>query len=356
MIQFDCTCGKRLETEEKYAGQQFPCPFCGAMLTVPGESQAIRPAGAAPVEYTAGRPDPGPGAGPQPGQHEPGPAVPRSGKALASLILGVLTFCQPVLLAIPAIILGILALVDINRSGGRLTGKGMAIAGLITGSVGNLSLIVMVLGVHNVRLAAMRTQSQHNLKIIGLAMHSYHDVNNNFPATAIYSKDGQDRPLLSWRVALLPYIERNALYKQFKLDEPWDSPHNIQLLSYMPAEYASLYSEVPPGHTHYLVFTGPKTPFDSPRGRPLREFPDGTPKTILVVEADDTVPWTKPADLEVAPERPLPRLGGLLGNGFNALFADGSVRFLDSRRVSEPTLRLLIDPNDGQQIPLDVLD
>jgi len=363
MIQFGCPCGKQLQAREEQVGQQAACPSCGATLTVPGDAQAIRPPAAptapstpTPSEYAAAPPPADPVPGPQLFPRERAPAPTLCGKALASLILGALTFCLPVLPAIPAIILGILALLDINRSGGRLTGKGLAIGGLVTGSLGNLAVLLALWGVQNVRTAAMRTQSQHNLKIIGLAMHNYHDANKSFPAAAIYSKDGKT-PLLSWRVALLPYFEQFPLYKEFKLDEPWDSPHNIRLLSHMPAEYASPRGETPPHHTHYLVFTGPKTPFNGPFGPNIHvTFRDGTPNTFLVAEADDAVPWTKPADLEVAPERPLPRLGGLFGNRFNALFADGSVRFLDLRRVNEPTLRLLIDPNDGQPIPADVLD
>src|SRR5262249_4640699 len=66
--------------------------------------------------------------------------------------------------------------------------------------------------------AVRRRRSQNNLKMIGLALHNHHDVNNAFPAPAIYSKDG--KALLSWRVAILPYLEQDNLYKQFRLDEP----------------------------------------------------------------------------------------------------------------------------------------
>ena len=355
MIQFICPCGKRLQTKDEHAGLQIACPACGVKLTVPDDTQAIRPASAAPIEYAAAPSHPGAGA--RPPAERRGPATSGSGKAVASLVLGLLTFCLPILLAIPAIILGILAIVDINRSRGRITGKGMAIAGLITGSVGNLTLILYILGlqasVTNVRNAAARAQTQNNLKQIGLAMFNHHDTYKTFPAAAIYSQDGQNRPLLSWRVAILPYIEQAGLYRQFNLNEPWDSPHNIQLLSHMPPTYMSPRSPAPPGETHYMVFTGPKTPFDGPRGRRLTEFTDGTANTFLVVEADNTVPWTKPADAEVVPGRPLPRLGGLWGNGFNVLMADGSVRFVDNHRVSEQTLRLLIDPADGMILPAD---
>jgi RNA polymerase sigma factor (sigma-70 family) len=82
-----------------------------------------------------------------------------------------------------------------------------------------------------------------NLKRIGLAMHNYQSAEEHFPAASIQAKDG--KPLLSWRVALLPYLvdydgrTREDLYKAFRLDEPWDSPHNKALLSRMPAVFAS---------------------------------------------------------------------------------------------------------------------
>ncbi len=275
-----------------------------------------------------------------------------SGKALASLILGLLTILLPVLLAIPAIILGILAIRDINRSGGRLTGKGLAITGLIAGSVGNVSLVLFILGYMGVRNEQARQETNNNLKQLVLAMHNYHDVYRRMPSAASYDKQG--RPLLSWRVAILPYIEQAALYRQFRLEEPWDSPHNIQLLSRMPKTYASPRGAAPADHTHYMVFTGQNTPFRGPvPPRIPATFMDGTSNTILIVEADDAVPWTKPADLPIAPNAPLPRLGGLWGDGFFVAMADGSTRFVNRRRMSDQTLRLAIDPADGMPLPAD---
>src|SRR5207253_9039024 len=92
-----------------------------------------------------------------------------SGKAVASLILGILSFCLPVILGIPAIILAILGLRDINRSQGRLKGQGLAIAGIVTGVLGGLVLGLIAVGVgllvpavQKVREAAERVQSSHN--------------------------------------------------------------------------------------------------------------------------------------------------------------------------------------------------
>src|SRR5205085_6609675 len=91
--------------------------------------------------------------------------------------------------------------------------------------------------VDKVKEAVARQVSANNLKQIGIAMLQYHESNKAFPLHAIYSADGKT-PLLSWRVAILPYIDHDALYKEFKLDEPWDSDHNKKLIPLMPRQYA----------------------------------------------------------------------------------------------------------------------
>jgi len=146
MIQFTCRCGKPLQAKDEHVGLQIICPGCGHTQVVPGDPTAVRPLApvAPPSDHLTDRPLAGLPPGPQRFPRERGPAPALSGKALASLILGALTFVVPVLLAIPAVILGILALVEVNRSNGRLTGRGMAIAGLITATVGNLSLLFVV--------------------------------------------------------------------------------------------------------------------------------------------------------------------------------------------------------------------
>jgi uncharacterized protein (TIGR03067 family) len=127
---------------------------------------------------------------------------------------------------------------------------------------------------------AARMVSSNNLKQIALAMHVYADVHKRLPAANIYGKNG--KPLLSWRVAILPWIEQEHLYKQFKLDEPWDSPHNLKLLDQMPKLYAPVGAaakKVKDKHsTFYQVFTGPKTLFDGSVGKTFADVTDGTSK------------------------------------------------------------------------------
>lgn len=185
-----------------------------------------------------------------------------------------------------------------------------------------------------------------------MGMHSYADQHGSLPPAAIYSPDG--KPLLSWRVAILPYIEQNELYRQFKLDEPWDSPHNYALLAKMPTTFEHFHGRVAPVQftTYYRVFVGPGAAFEGPIGISLKDFPDGTSTTLLVVEAADAVPWTQPAELGVRPECAVPRLGGHFPEVFVAALADASVRMVNTA-TSESTLRAAITRNEGAELGAD---
>jgi hypothetical protein len=158
---------------------------------------------------------------------------------------------------------------------------------------------------------------------------------------------------------LLPYLEEKSLYSQFKLDEPWDSSNNMPLLAQMPDVYLtpSQYKQKELHATHYQVFTGGGAIFEaSPTARLLSlkdiALADGTSKTLLVVEAADPVPWTKPDDLPYSPDQPLPKLGGLFINkGFHVLMADGSGRWLPAD-INENTIRAMITWNGGEVVNL----
>jgi RNA polymerase sigma factor (sigma-70 family) len=193
-----------------------------------------------------------------------------------------------------------------------------------------------------------RMRSMNNLKQIALAMHNYADQHGHFPAADITDEEG--RPLLSWRVAILPYIEQDALYRQFKLDEPWDGPNNKRLLAQMPPTYASPGMRTSePGMTSYKVFTGKDTAFPRTKGVTFAEITDGTSNTLMAVELAPPVPWTKPEDIPYSAKAPLPKLQGPFPGGFLAAFCDGSVRFISSN-VDEQTLRALITRNGGEVV------
>lgn len=200
-------------------------------------------------------------------------------------------------------------------------------------------------------LTAARQLSAKNLQKLVIAMHNYHEVNEHFPPAAIYDKN--DKPLLSWRVLILPYLDQNDLFGQFHLNEPWDSKHNKPLLAKMPKQYAPPLSGKTKEKygTFYQVFAGKGTMFEGKEGKSLRDITDGTSNTIAIIEAAEAVPWTKPVDLPYDDKKPLPKLGGLFDNGISAAFADGSALWL-KKDFDEPTMRLSITRNDG--IPTDV--
>jgi RNA polymerase sigma factor (sigma-70 family) len=174
--------------------------------------------------------------------------------------------------------------------------------------------------------ARQRVHSQNNLKQIMLAFHNYHDVFGHFPQD-ITDKDG--KPLLSWRVAILPFIEQDNLYKQLKLDEPWDSEHNKKLLAKMPPTYRVGFEPKDSTKTYYQVFAGEGTAFEPGKKLKLTDVFDGTSNTIGVVEAGPPVEWAKPADIVYAPKKPFPKIDGPFKNVLTVSFLDGSTRAIN---------------------------
>ncbi len=218
-----------------------------------------------------------------------------------------------------------------------------------------------------VRETPPRVRALMNLNGIGVALHDYHDAYKELPPAVVKDKSG--RPLYSWRVLLLPFLEHGPLYRRFKLDEPWNSPHNKQLLEPTPACYRPETGgwEHLPTMTHYLAFVGPGTAFERD-GLTWKDFRKGLSNTLLVVEAAEPVPWSKPVDLVYDPGKPLPKLGVgftkpryFLGfrvggkPGFNACFADASVRFI-SNETDEGKIRGLITRVGGEKVDASELE
>jgi prepilin-type processing-associated H-X9-DG protein len=274
-----------------------------------------------------------------------------SGMAIASLVLGICSFFCTVITGIPAIILGCISLSTIGRSRGAVTGQGLAIAGIVTGGLGCALILVSVAllfpAVQAAREAARRAQCVNNLKQISLAMLNYNSANGVFPPAV--TVDPMGKPLLSWRVLLLPYMEQDQLYKQFKLDEPWDSPSNKPLVAQMPKVYECPSWTEPPGSgtSIYQVLIGPGTLFEKAEGIPLSDVADGPSNTLMVVETRAPIPWTQPSGLEYAPKSPIKGLGSKHPGGFNAAFGDGSVHFIKDS-IAESTLEALVTRNGGE--------
>jgi len=273
---------------------------------------------------------------------ESGEPVRTSGKALVSLILGVMSIglCCSLFTGIPAIILGVLGLGDVEKSRGRLTGRGLAIAGIVTGAIGStvmvgMSIALLLPAVQAARSAAHRNHSMNNLQQVGLGLMQFDQAHGKYPAAA--TRDDAGNPLVSWRVAILPYLDRNPLYEKFTKDEPWNGPNNKALVSDEPDNYRALgATDQPPGETNVLAIVGPDTVLTPDGGTSLRDIRDGTSKTIVFVElAGSGIAWSEPRDITIdefiaamqrqpggAGLRPVYPFGVLCG------FADGSVQFI----------------------------
>jgi Protein of unknown function (DUF1559) len=210
---------------------------------------------------------------------------------------------------------------------------------------------VLTPAVGQVQQAAARNRSANNLKQMALAMHNYHDTFKSLPPPA--NLDQQKKPLLSWRVHILPFIEQDALYREFKLDEPWDSEHNKKLIARMPPVYNSpLAKNLPAGKTVYLGAAGPDMIFEGPKGMSLLKITDGTSNTIMIVETNDdhAVTWTKPDDYRPDRKNPVEPLVRKDMKGFHTAFADGSVRFMPPT-IDADLFWALLTATGGEVIP-----
>jgi len=220
--------------------------------------------------------------------------------------------------------------------------------GLISGFL----LLVLLLPSGGVpRFVSNRYECRNNLRILGIAMYSYHDKYHSFPPAYIVDKNG--RPMHSWRVLLLPFLELDSLYKQYRFDEAWNGPHNRLLAAQTPDVYhcpADAGTDV-----SYFVVVGPRTVFPGAKPIRIRDITDGTSSTILLVEATDSrINWLQPRDMSYAEAvRGInPKLGWGISSrhekrrGAEVAFADGSVPFL-SDDTSPEQLRRMLECDDG---------
>lgn len=233
--------------------------------------------------------------------------------AIASVVLGVLSLGLSVFTSIPGLICGIKGFNRITKSeagapGPRLSGRGLALAGIILCALTTLVTPVLfgllLPAIMAARTAALRQTSE--LKQVSLAMQMAVDKWGDYPVDVI---DADGKPLLSWRVAILPFLgdEGQQLFEEFHLNEPWDSDHNKALIPRMPAVYAAAGTLASQGLTGVMQPAGPGS-FGQPEG--TLKFDDATfaivqPKSItdglsntvfLMAVPGVQMPWTQPVD------------------------------------------------------------
>lgn len=288
-IQFACpACGKQTTVADQYAGQSGPCAACGKQVTIPFA------AGSAPYPGYQGS----------------------SGTAAAGAGIGI----------------GVILLVI----GGAL---------VVVCGIGGILVALLLPAVQQAREAARRMQSTNNMKQIGIALHTYHDVYKEFPPAVV--KDAEGKPLYSGMVCLLPFLEQQPFYDRFHKDKAWDSPENQAFSQIsMPFLIDPSNPSRTPGQTDYLLVSGPGSALeDAPGARTLAGITDGTSNTILVMEVKGNASWAAPNTWDLNKPFDGNHPGVVL-----VLMADGSVHSL-SRNTDPQTLRRLVERNDGQPVP-----
>jgi hypothetical protein len=287
-INFACPhCGKQTTVADQFAGQSGPCAACGKLVTVP---------------FAVGAPSYQYGSGGGAGAAAAGVGIGIG--AILLIVIGVLVVCGGVLVAL------------------------------------------LLPAVQSAREAARRMQSQNNMKQILIGLHTYHDTWNALPPAVVRDKDG--KPLYSGMVCLLPYLEESPLYDRFNKDKAWDSPENLSLSSTNLRVFQDpSNNNMIPGRTDYLLISGPKSILEDAPGmqHKFSNVSDGLSNTIILIEVKGNTTWAAPNtwDLSKPFDGNHPRVV-LVG------FADGSVRVIQ-RDISPQTLRLLVEQNDGQQMP-----
>jgi prepilin-type processing-associated H-X9-DG protein len=300
-INFTCPhCGASTEVADQYVGQSGPCAHCGKMVTVP------LPGGMSPPTDAGMTPKRGLGTG-----------------------------------AIVAIVLVVVLMVALV--------------------CGGILVALMLPAVQAAREAARRITCTNSMKQITLAIHNYATKYKCFPPAYIPDKNG--KPMHSWRVLILPFMEEGTLYKQYRFNEPWNSPHNRALASQMPRGYAC--PDVgPPGgsETSYAMIVGPHTISDGPTARTFAAIKDGMSNTIMVVEATDAhINWMEPRDLDAKkmrfqiggdrnPNTTKNEVSSPHANGANVAFCDGSVRFLSGFDTDPKQLEAMTTIDGGEAI------
>ena len=212
-----------------------------------------------------------------------------------------------------------------------------------------LLLTLLMPSVQSAREAARRISCNNQMKEIALALHNYHQVNGCFPPAYVADKNG--RPMHSWRVLILPYLDYDPLYKAYNFNEPWDGPNNKKLLAARPRVYACPSDEHArmqgATETSYVAVVGANAAWAGEKTRRFDDFHGAMSSTIMVVEvADAGINWSEPKDLsldalEAAGERPstltVSSKHGTRNDffytyrydsGSNVTLADGSVRYI----------------------------
>jgi hypothetical protein len=196
------------------------------------------------------------------------------------------------------------------------------------------------------RTSAQRMQRLNDLKQIALALHNYHETERKLPFRAI--SDANGRPLLSWRVSILRYLEQSALLRAMKLDQPWDSNENQVFTSTRVPVYNSDPTLGNKTTIRAPVFPGSVWDTDG-QPRVFKDVRDGLSNTIFVIDAPVTaaVPWTSPEPWIISPDDPMKDIFGDR-ESVNVVMMDGAAIALKRSTMTNEKLKALLTIAGGE--------
>lgn len=295
-IPFTCPhCGEQTLADERYAGHEGPCVNCGWMVTVPGDAPRIA-------------------------MRAPRPTVDAPPRDHAKVLLIAIAS-----LALAATVIGLAAL---------LLGPAFQAA----------------------RTATLCHRCAGNLQQLALALDAYERSYGSYPPAYVVGPDG--KPWHSWRVLLLPYLgsAENQLYQHYDMAQPWNSPHNMQLLTSMPSVFVSPADETAKAQyeTSYVAVVGPGMALAGSVPTHSAQMADGKTATVVLVEIRGAgITWTEPRDLDGRnlTYRIGTDLGGNHAGGMNVVTADGESHFLPDTLTPEEVHALLTIAGGEDVVP-----
>jgi hypothetical protein len=190
---------------------------------------------------------------------------------------------------------------------------------------------------------AAAASSINKVKNIATALLAYHKDKGKFPPAATLSKEG--KPLLSWRVQILPYLGHNFLYKQFRQNEPWDSEHNKKFIRRIPPSFRETQDDLNKGTTPFQAPVGIATLFNpGGTGTNSIQIINELSNTIMLVKVpeDKTAIWTKPEDWEIDISLPAKDLLKGFSNAIVFACADGEVKAIPLKEAEEKIKSMLV--------------
>lgn len=236
-------------------------------------------------------------------------------------------------------------------------------------------LVALLLpAVQQAREAARRAQSKNNLKQLGLSLHNYHDTHGHLAIGTIPNEDLKPEDRLSWIVSVLPQLEQSVLHDRIDQKKGWRDDANKEWneLTLQVLQHPSVYDDrAPAGHTHYVGITGygkdsASLPvnheragvFGYDREVKFRDVRDGTSNTMAIAEASKRYgAWMAGGDATIRGFSRKPYIkgpdgiGGPHQGGVQAMFLDGSVRFI-SENIDDRVLEGISTIGGGEPVSL----